>query len=646
MDRQHRGNEDRLTIPTKVVVLGTAIGSLISYGHVSQAKLAFSHRVTIVIAAELVVFAVLLRRRTSRLLRTFFTSATHPLNLALFRIVVFCGVFSQVRLATIISFSRIPAGLRIAPWGMGTILNHLPINQRWAATAGVLVLIFSVTGLLGLFSRTSALLCLIFGLYALGIPQFYGKVDHYNHLLWFAALLAVSPSGAFLAVDAIFAARRRADQGITEPPRPSREYALPLRFATLLIGIIYFFPGFWKLWDGGFDWVFTDNLQKQLHLFWTWSLNCTWLPSFRIDRHPFLCSLGAAGALMFELSFIFLMFSRRLRKLAALAGVVFHGLTYRFMRISFSSLQWSYVALFDWRPVCRTVGHWLYPKDMFFLFDGDCRRCCRTVASLRVCDVLERVTYLNLRDRDAVPNAAVSWLNPDQTKSDVQARTESRQWDGLAAYRALAARIPLLWPSIPILYLFPSGFGRVVHRETADNQACAGIGSRRVLTKLHGMRARSLGVMVVGTTLVLACSFCGANKIISGWPFACYPTFSLPASEKLETLGLVVVTASGESVPVEITAISPDRLYWVLANILATRDRRLQQDRLRDLWTFAVQSDPRLMRAIFVRFYRQTWSTIPELWESNPRDRHLLFELALAPCADPVASSRSPDCPP
>lgn len=41
---------------------------------------------------------------------------------------------------------------------------------------------------------------------------------------------------------------------------------------------------------------------------------------------------------------------------------------------------------------------------LFLLYDGDCGKCRRTVASLRVCDILERVTYLNLRDREAVRN--------------------------------------------------------------------------------------------------------------------------------------------------------------------------------------------------------------------------------------------------
>jgi hypothetical protein len=139
------------------------------------------------------------------------------------------------------------------------------------------------------------------------------------------------------------------------------------------------------------------------------------------------------------------------------------------------------------------------------------------------------------------------------------------------------------------------------------------------------------GIVAVGTALVLICSFCGAHRIASGWPFACYPTFSSPAAEKVETLGMIAETSSGETFPVEIKAINYERLYWLLSGILATGDPLVQQDRLRDLWTFAARSDPALKKATSVQFFRQTLFTNPELWKRNPIDQQLLFELHVSP---------------
>jgi len=579
-----------------------------------------------------VVLATVLRRRVLKVLRDFFTASAHPLNLALFRVVVFWRIFRQVDIPTILAFSRMPSALQFPPWGAGTILRYVPINEHLATIAAVLTLVFSVTGMVGLFSRGSALLCLIFGFYALGIPEFYGKVDHYNHVLWFVALLSVSPCGDVLGLDALFAARKRADRGITDPPAPSRQHALPLRFAMLLLGLIYFFPGFWKLWESGFGWVSGANLEYQLHVFWTWSYNGAWLPAFRIDHNPLLCTLGAAGTVIFELSFLFLIFSPKLRMLAVAGGVLFHDMTRRFMQIGFMSLQQSYVVFFDWARIFRAVGRRLYGSEMFFLYDGQCRMCRRTVASLRVFDVFRRVTYLNSGDDRALGDAGLSWVDRDQARAHVSAVTGNRVQAGFAAYRALTRRIPFLWPALPLLYIRPiNRLGDFIYRRVeSSRQRCEP--DRSAIGRLEpgGDGLRLAGSIAVCTLVVLGCLVSGANKIVSGWPFACYPTFSSPPRTQIESLGMVAETASGESIPVNITAIPHHRLFGLLANILQTGDPALRRERLQALWTFAARSDPKLRRATSVKFYRQTLWIDPELWKRNPADRQLLARMRLA----------------
>src|SRR5579859_3108458 len=313
-----KGGRRFVNIATLAVV-ATVVGSVIVSRHV-EGKLLFSRVALVGIAVELLTVAFLRRQRVAQILKEFFTASAHPMNLAIFRMAVFWAIFHEVQLDEIHSFSRMPSGLQFAPWGMGAVLPYLPIHARLAGITGLLLLLFSTAGFVGIFSRTSALASAILGFYAFGIPQFYGKVDHNHHLLWFAMILAVSPCGDFLALDAAVAAWKRADRGITDPLRPSRAYALPLRFVMLLMGIIYFFPGFWKLWQSGFDWFLSQNLPGQLHLFWTWSFDGHWAPAFRIDRHVLVCRISAAATVLFELTFVLFMFSRKLRAVAAVAG--------------------------------------------------------------------------------------------------------------------------------------------------------------------------------------------------------------------------------------------------------------------------------------------------------------------------------------
>lgn len=619
----HENGEKRLANIGAVVVAASVLGSVIMSQHVER-RLFFSRAALIGIAVELAILVVLRRRRVLQILKAFFTTATHPLNLAIFRMAVFWGIFNEVQLASIVSFSRMPSGLQFAPWGMSALLPHLPIDATWATIAGVLLLVFSTTGFVGIFSRTSALACALFGFYALGIPHFYGKVNHNHHLLWFATILAVSPCGDFLALDAVISAWKRADRGITDPFPPSKAYALPLRFVMLLMGVIYFFPGFWKLWQSGFDWFLTDNLRHQLYLFWTWSFDGLWLPAFRIDQHALLCRTAAAATVLFELSFIVLMFSARLRMLAALEGLVFQASTNEFMRISFLSLRVCYVALFDWVSILGSVGRALSREDLFFVYDGTCLSSRRLVGSVRVWDVFGRVTYVNGAGEEAPPSPGLRAPEPGKASlaQKTHAAVHNKSCTGFSAYRALAWRVPLLWPILPVLYFWPvtSQVSAVYVRPARPRAVPIDRGPQMA----DGRRVR-LACVAVGSILLLGAAWGGVSRHINGWPFACYPPFSLPVPEQVASLSVVAVAPSGEETIVRKFGFPYHRFYGLSRNILAIADPIVRNDRLLLLWARAVQMAPELRSATAVKFYVENLWIDPALWSRNPQDRKLLY---------------------
>src|SRR5690242_17769699 len=532
----------RLIIIAAVAIPVSVVGAVIVSRHVKQ-RLFFSRAALVGIAIELVVLAFLRRRRVAQILKEFFKATAHPLNLAIFRMVVFWAIFREVQLPEIASFTRMPAGLQFAPWGMGALLPHLPIHARLAAGAAKLLLVSSAAGFAGIFSRASALASALLGFYVFGIPQFYGKVDHNHHLLWFAIILAASPCGDFFALDAVVGAWKRAGRGITDPLPVSRVYALPLRFVMLLIGVIYFFPGFWKLWQSGFDWFLTDNLRQQLYLFWTWSFNGLWLPALRIDQHAGLCRIIAAATSLFELSFIFLMFHRTLRAVAALEGLIFHASTNLFMRISFLSLRVCYVALFDWAAIFAYIGRALYREEVFFVYDGTCSSSRRLVGCVRVCDVFRRVTYISSNGADKEALSMLLWRLPEGGQGLPAQKTfavaHNECLTGSSAYRALAWRIPILWPLIPLLlFWLPSNRVPAVYQQPAEPQVV----SSDVVAHVTALRrVQLICIAVIGSALLLGSVWGGMSRRINGWPFACYPTFSSPPPDHIMSLSVVAV---------------------------------------------------------------------------------------------------------
>ena len=50
--------------------------------------------------------------------------------------------------------------------------------------------------------------------------------------------------------------------------RATFAYQIPFIMIWCLMGIIYFFPGFWKLWISGLDWALTDNMRNQMNYKW------------------------------------------------------------------------------------------------------------------------------------------------------------------------------------------------------------------------------------------------------------------------------------------------------------------------------------------------------------------------------------------
>jgi len=241
------------------------------------------------------------------------------------------------------ALDAITPALRTPPEGLAWFAGHVAITRALIDASRVAVVVAGVSGLVGLHTRGAFAALTVASFYLFGCSELVGAARHNMHLLWFTALLAVSPSGSRWSVDA---ARGRAPE---EPLNATRA----LWIARALLAVVYFFPGYWKLREAGLHWVFSDNLRSQMY--WKWFQNA-WMPPLRIDRYPSLVRAGAGSVLLLELGFPFLLLGPRGRTIAAAGGLAFHLFANAFMRLGFSSLWWCYAPLL---PVGRLVT-WLY----------------------------------------------------------------------------------------------------------------------------------------------------------------------------------------------------------------------------------------------------------------------------------------------
>ena len=310
----------------------------------------------------------------------------HAVQLAAWRIAVSAVLLSSPELHEAVRWSEAPQELLVPPRVLLWPLELVPIDPVAARAALAIAVVCGVLSLIGLCSRAACAGAGIAALYLLGIAQHAGTVTHDHHIVWFLALLAVSPCGDALSVDAAIRAYRAASRGVQpRRPSPSPAYALPLCFGWALVGVIFFFPGAWKLLSAGHAWIAGDALLHHLH--WKWT-QMDWVPALRVDRSPWMCRAAGIATIALELSFGVLVFVPRLRAWAVGAALLFHALTAALMRVHFSSLWVCYVMFVDWDRVLRSVGHLLAPDgvQVAHALDGSPRH--RRMAVLRRLDVL------------------------------------------------------------------------------------------------------------------------------------------------------------------------------------------------------------------------------------------------------------------
>ena len=504
-------------------------------------------------------------------IRGFFSASTSPYNLALLRIVTF-GVLLAFDLGRAEWYAQFPSLLQVPPPGLGALLSHVPVHPDTVTAASILFRGACIFGLIGLYARTAAAIAVASGLYVLGVPQLYGKVIHYHHVLWFTGLLAASPCADVLSVDAI----RKGWRTSSASPSPSRSYALPIRFLWLLLGIIYFFPGFWKLAGEGLTWALSDNLKYRMYTLWFASES--FAPLFRLDQYPLLYQTAGLLTIGFETGFLFCVPFSSLRPIAAGMAVTFHQLTRAFLNIHFWSLPPFLPFLFDLRALFSTVGRWMHATPLRLSYDSNSQWERRVAAILQRFDLLDRLEVTSSPASEATLSIT---------------GTENALWvnnrPSLSALLCVTAYVPAAVPLLPLSWIAP------------------------LLAPPSSSPSRNPSLRfpaLVGTLLLFANAACGLGHLNS-WPFSTYPTFAVRSDSTTKTIHVEVVSKSDSSRLVlsgtgdhSALGISFARFRGLTKSILRTSSDSLQTAKLHALWTVWEQRLPSSFQADSVHFYQ------------------------------------------
>ncbi|TWT46928.1 DCC1-like thiol-disulfide oxidoreductase family protein [Botrimarina hoheduenensis] len=502
--------------------------------------------------------ALIASRRARRRVKRFLFASAAPLNLAVLRIAAFGMLLYLLRTEPIMTYAAWPPEMYEWPLIAGLFKNVLPVTPAVVGPTLAVATVTTTCALVGFLTRLTAPVSVLLGWYLIGVPQLSGKVNHLHHVMLIGLVVALARCADTLSIDSLWRAVRRADTGIVAPPRRAVRYGLPIRVAMLVLATVYFFPGFWKLATNGPKWVFSNNLEN--HMLQKWFELEHYRPPVPLHEMPFSGQMGSLFALVFELGIPLALLWKPTRALWGLMGITFHNLTNLLMKISFITLQVMYVMFVDWQRLFRGLGRRVFGAPMRVLYDGNCGLCRRTMAVLGVCDWLEQLKPINALDRAAVEAEGLEFLEDADLVTDMHAAwpDETTEWGverGYAAYQAIAWRVPLLWPTLLVVYLPPvAAIGRAVYRRVADSRAC------RLPSTPPGGAARPLRsnprwswrpfALITGAMLAGQCLL-GVGRLHKSWPLACYPLFDQMAERTIVWPEFEALEPTGETVPLD-----------------------------------------------------------------------------------------------
>lgn len=233
--------------------------------------------------------------------------------------------------------------LPLGTWGArpSAALLHAVWFGTWLTGAAALI---------GIWSRLTLLLFAAGNTLLIAHRYSYGELHHPEALLIITLwLLAASPAGVVLSLDAVIRRRRAGTRTgcvgqVSAPPVESPLARWPLRTVQWLLVLAYLSAGLSKLAAGGLDWF---NGYTLVYYFAEDALRWGSPVGFWLARQPELASALSIGAVAFELTFALAVLFPALAPAYVVWGILMHGVIYFAQRAPFFQYCVLYVAFIE-----------------------------------------------------------------------------------------------------------------------------------------------------------------------------------------------------------------------------------------------------------------------------------------------------------
>lgn len=438
------------------------------------------------------------------------------------------------------------AVLRVAVFGL-LLARLIPEFETWSSnsvlTAAIIATAFA---LVGCFTRVTSLVSVLLAAWYVYVSYTRGAFVVLSPILSFGLVLACSRSGDAVSLDAIWQSLWQADHGRIRRSPHSIRYGMPLRWAMLIFAVGQMVVAVQPCLRFGSQ-VLTNVTPTELTLkAWPGLVGTDVIDPATVA--PPLPTVLTGAMLMIGLAWPAAVLWRPTRwlwvTLSALLSVV---ALWPLSGASLSCLA-LYVVFVDWQRILAWLGTRLQSSPTFVLYDGNCKMCRRTMSVLLSFDWLHSLSPISAFDRDRICRVGLGHLADADLMKDMHAGSLGRSGDwriekGYQAYQMIAWRVPLLWPTLLFIYLYPVVWiGNCIYRQVADNRACS-VPTKPVVAEHQLFGWSPLLVSIVAVVIITGQLVVG---LVEGIPQSALPspgetavyyeinTFSCPAATRVQ----------------------------------------------------------------------------------------------------------------
>ncbi len=232
------------------------------------------------------------------------------------------------------------------PWGT------LPLPESSTILALFwLTFLFGILSFLGLLTNASLLIFAIGNIVLQAFIYSFGDIHHPEAILLLGLVaLACSTSGRVLSLDAWIRGRRRsnAEASIALLDLEDRYAGWPIRFLQCFYPLMYLSAVVSKLTRGGLEWA--NGISLQYHMILEGYKSESPLALYLSEFHHFL-RFAEYVVLIFQASFVLILFFPRLKWIYLPMGLCFHIIIYVTLRAPFPQWIVLYMIYIPWAAV-------------------------------------------------------------------------------------------------------------------------------------------------------------------------------------------------------------------------------------------------------------------------------------------------------